>query len=322
MYTHGYTPQLLDGECGITKAPVAVALEDGIPPLSVASRIYYGIHHPIQYNVKVKNIGCIIDDDLSVLFGNWREEPEAETSQAHDSNPRWHGWMDDKSAYSMGVQASATLPGNRTDNTSWKPCEQQSQPAAFADNPPWYPLITQSPSDLSTTSTSTAEYEFVNNPRAFFKKGRFFMTLWSEPKGFSEAERAAIGAAEQTFVEPARFVVVKPKSTHCICLRISTYSGQATAKPGVAASEHAAVLPLGGSFQPHPRGESQMTKDPIFIKLENPDVSIDPMSRINFGKPYTVEYNIKVRKLGRVYGESVAKMDEYFAESLGLTRAV
>jgi hypothetical protein len=50
--------------------------------LHKASRIYYGIHHPIQYNVKVQDIGYVPRDFIPALIGNWREEDEGDTQQA------------------------------------------------------------------------------------------------------------------------------------------------------------------------------------------------------------------------------------------------
>jgi hypothetical protein len=87
-------------------------------------------------------------------------------------------------------------------------------------------------------------------------------------------------------------------------------------KPGIASRDYAAIIPAGGTFVPHPKGE-QLDKDPIELKMENLAVTIDSMSRINFAKPYSIEHNIKVRNIGRVVGKSVALLDRYFAESLG-----
>jgi hypothetical protein len=153
------------------------------------------------------------------------------------------------------------------------------------------------------------EIDIAANPRAFFKKGRVFMTAWVEPKDLSK----------DFSTERAQFAVVKPHPTFSVCLRISTYSGQATTKPGLIVRDHAAVVPLGGDFVPHPEGE-HMEKEPIVVKVENESVTIDPMSRINFAKPYTIEHNVKILNVGRVVGESVGLVDKYFAESLGLTK--
>jgi hypothetical protein len=136
------------------------------------------------------------------------------------------------------------------------------------------------------------------------------MTPWAEPEG----------ASGRPFVEIARFAVVRPNSTFSVCLRISTYSGQGTTKPGVAGHRHAAVIPVGGTVQKHYLGEN-IIDEPIEVKIENPEVTIDSMSRINFAKPYTVEHNVQVRNIGRVVGDSVGRLDHYFAQSLGYTKA-
>ncbi|KAI4622179.1 hypothetical protein J4E83_004919 [Alternaria metachromatica] len=42
--------------------------------LVAASRIYFAIHHPIQYNVKVKNLGHVHPDYLPTFLGYWNQE--------------------------------------------------------------------------------------------------------------------------------------------------------------------------------------------------------------------------------------------------------
>ncbi len=74
IYSWGRSPQLLPGETGITKASIGVVQTEGIPVLSRASRIYFGIHHPVQYNVRVKDMGYVVPDHIPTLIGNWREE--------------------------------------------------------------------------------------------------------------------------------------------------------------------------------------------------------------------------------------------------------
>lgn len=81
-YSWGNSPQLLQGESGITKSSIGVVMTANAPNLDPASRIYYGIHHPIQYNVKVKEIGYVPANHLPTLIGNWREEDENEMQQS------------------------------------------------------------------------------------------------------------------------------------------------------------------------------------------------------------------------------------------------
>ncbi|KAH4007064.1 hypothetical protein HBH64_007670 [Parastagonospora nodorum] len=81
-YSWGSDPQLVKGESGITKASIAVVMADGVGALTISSRIYYGIHHPIQYNVKVKDIGYVPQSHIPTLIGNWKEEDDRESRQA------------------------------------------------------------------------------------------------------------------------------------------------------------------------------------------------------------------------------------------------
>jgi hypothetical protein len=136
-----------------------------------------------------------------------------------------------------------------------------------------------------------------------------FMTYWSEPQRNSR----------EAFTKLTRFVVVKPKSGYSVCLRVSTYTGKGTTKYDANAKDHAAIIPAGGTFTSHLQGED-MIKSPIEVKIENEAVTIDPMSRINFAKPYTVEHNLLILNVGRVVGKSVGLLDQYFAESMGYAK--
>lgn len=84
VFTSGYEPQLVQGETGITKPSISVVQEEGSPPLNIASRIYFGIHHPVQYNVRVKDIGHVPQEQVSTLVGIWREEDDKDSGQSQD----------------------------------------------------------------------------------------------------------------------------------------------------------------------------------------------------------------------------------------------
>lgn len=49
-------------------------MAEGVDPLSTASRIFFGIHHPIQHNVKVKDIGQVHPDHIRNLLGYWNTQ--------------------------------------------------------------------------------------------------------------------------------------------------------------------------------------------------------------------------------------------------------
>jgi hypothetical protein len=76
VYSRGHTPQLLPKESGITKPSISVVMADGAPILHQAARVYYGITYPIQYNVKVKEIGYIHPTEITRLISNWRTEDQ------------------------------------------------------------------------------------------------------------------------------------------------------------------------------------------------------------------------------------------------------
>jgi hypothetical protein len=81
VYSYTSQPTLLQGEVGITKDPICVVTREGEQPLNPASRIYFGIHHPIQYNVKVKDLGYVHPHHLVNLKGYWAMENQDDTEQ-------------------------------------------------------------------------------------------------------------------------------------------------------------------------------------------------------------------------------------------------
>lgn len=84
IYSSGCSAKLLPGETGITKPSLSADMAEGVPDLHEASRIYYGIHHPVQYNIKVKDIGRIPREQIPVLIKNWRAEDENKDRQSAD----------------------------------------------------------------------------------------------------------------------------------------------------------------------------------------------------------------------------------------------
>jgi hypothetical protein len=81
VYSWGGAGELLPGEHGITKMSIPVVGTAQSPALTKASRIYYGIHHPIQYNVKVKEFGYVPPNLVNKLIENWREEDQGDMEQ-------------------------------------------------------------------------------------------------------------------------------------------------------------------------------------------------------------------------------------------------
>ena len=132
------------------------------------------------------------------------------------------------------------------------------------------------------------------------------MTHWVEPAGFSKGALTP----SAPFEELRRFIVIRSKPAHCLCLPVHTYGRQATSKPGVVVDDHAAIVPLGRSMQLHAE-EKPLSKQPLYIILEDRNIDIDYTSRIDFARIYTFEYNVPIRNIGRVSAESIGILEEY-----------
>ncbi|OAL51761.1 hypothetical protein IQ07DRAFT_564121 [Pyrenochaeta sp. DS3sAY3a] len=83
-YSWGEQPSLLQGEAQLSKDPICIVMTDNGEPLHYASRIFFGIHHPIQYNVKVKDLGYVIAAHMQNLIGYWSMENQHTTAQDVD----------------------------------------------------------------------------------------------------------------------------------------------------------------------------------------------------------------------------------------------
>ncbi|CAN9433437.1 unnamed protein product [Alternaria alternata] len=73
-YSYGMQPQLVYGEAPLVKASIPIVMEEGATPLVAASRIYFAIHHPISYNIKVKSLGYVHPEWLPTFLGYWHQE--------------------------------------------------------------------------------------------------------------------------------------------------------------------------------------------------------------------------------------------------------
>jgi hypothetical protein len=78
IYIKGTTPRLVAGEVNLEKKPIAVLPAKPEVRLALASRINFGIQHPIQHNVKVKDLGNVCVEDMPHLIGYWSMEKDKE----------------------------------------------------------------------------------------------------------------------------------------------------------------------------------------------------------------------------------------------------
>lgn len=59
-------------------------------------------------------------------------------------------------------------------------------------------------------------------------------------------------------------------------------------------------------------------RDPVKVVALNPQDKMDPMSRINFAKPYTIEHNLKVYDFGWVAPEAVNYLIYPWYQAMGI----
>lgn len=79
---------------------------------------------------------------------------------------------------------------------------------------------------------------------------------------------------------------------------ILTYQRQGTTKWGVKHDDHAIIY--AGDTAPPPVDGEKLTKPPIQMIPQTYRDKLEPTSRINYAKIYTVEHNVKVCFIGHI----------------------
>ncbi|KAE9367987.1 hypothetical protein N431DRAFT_548269 [Stipitochalara longipes BDJ] len=163
-----------------------------------------------------------------------------------------------------------------------------------------------------TGSENPLDPRFKVHPGNKFEVGKVFKILWAEPTGINgtqlttaETVHSTSSKFRQTFVHKIRrFVVVKTFNAHCLCLPIHTYQHQGTTKAGAQAQHHAAIY---SGKEVLYEGEN-LTKKGVCVDMFHPSEKLDPASRINYAKVYTIEYNVKVFFIGKVYSKHLHRV--------------
>lgn len=57
-----------------------------------------------------------------------------------------------------------------------------------------------------------------------------------------------------------------------------------------------------------------MNKEPIEIEPSDPNDKMDPASRLRFGKTFPIEWNVKVKEIGKVSSSHMSKLMRYMRE--------
>ncbi|BDD60956.1 hypothetical protein MAP00_006042 [Monascus purpureus] len=117
---------------------------------------------------------------------------------------------------------------------------------------------------------------------------------------------------EEVFTGYRRYVVVDINFLHCIGVPITSYSGRGVAKPGINVFDHAIIADERNDAVLL-QGEPEMSKDPIFVRwLSKRRHTLTPDSRVNFGAPYSIQYNnTSIELVGQVRHADIYKLIQY-----------
>lgn len=183
------------------------------------------------------------------------------------------------------------------------------------------------PRKITTKDTQTysghLHEDFRVHKSKHFTNGAVFKVLWSEPCGDKNTQNASVVTqddegcfedaryGEVAYHSTRRFVVVKERQGHSICVPILTYGRQGTNKPGVKAEYHAIIYTGETAPRPLP-GEKGIHKRSVRVDNKDARERLAPESRVNYSKLYTVEHNVKVCFIGKIHKNSEATFFEDF----------
>lgn len=88
--------------------------------------------------------------------------------------------------------------------------------------------------------------------------------------------------------------------------------------PSCVAAEHAVIYLSGTSPMPF-EGEVKkgMDRDPIEVEPVDNGVTLQPASRIRFGRTYTIDRDVEVKEIGLVIPEHMERVIRYWGEEQG-----
>ncbi|KAF3053008.1 hypothetical protein E8E11_010719 [Didymella keratinophila] len=122
---------------------------------------------------------------------------------------------------------------------------------------------------------------------------------------------------DHVYTQIRRFVVVSVRKNFVHACAISTYKGCGTLKNGCDPREHAVVYNTGINPEScYLDGEKDkgLYKEPIQVRPADQSSDLQPTSRIRFGKIYSIEWNVKVKDIGRVVAEDLSALKANYHE--------
>lgn len=179
------------------------------------------------------------------------------------------------------------------------------------------PNIIRGPTDRKDCEKLDPRYRLIadKDQKKFWKVGRVFMMLWTEPAKTMGGTRngthySTVWLEQGAYSEIRRFVVIKEGYGNSICSPIHTYNGQATLKPNLPERQQHAIIYTSQECPPEhwytatdgSVVKENLTKDAIKVKREQkgPEGDLGDYSRLNYSKIYTVENYVRVLNIGIV----------------------
>lgn len=202
--------------------------------------------------------------------------------------------------------------------------DDSSSPAA--DGPPSPSSDEEEPTRILRPYETPLDNRFfvVERPKRFFCIGRIFKTVWFEPGNqHSTADPDVDWPAacppfhdQKPFAKFRWFVVVRKRLHHSLCFAITTFGGRGATKASRGRPRDFVVLYPHSIEPPEPWPEEGIERDPLGVIIEEGQQYLSPSARIDCGRIYTVEDNLKVMKIGRIHPTSVPLLEQYFQESV------
>ncbi|KAL5322342.1 hypothetical protein ACEPPN_010315 [Leptodophora sp. 'Broadleaf-Isolate-01'] len=260
-----------------------------------------------------------------------RRDSEYATSSVSGNSQAWSsGANQDGAGQNSPTYGAADITGRmgRLDVNATLPFQQQS----YATPQIRQPNVGKQP-QTATSSTGGGElddrYKVVEdkNRQKFWKVGRVFMVLWTEPAGITKEKGAQNGSQFSTtylngtaYTEIRRFVVIGEGYGNSICSPIHTYSGQATLKSNLPDPKQHAII-YTSKHPPEERSyatedgtivKENLPKEPIRVipEQEGDERDLGDLSRVNYAKIYTVEHYVRVLNIGKVHPSSMASLEK------------
>jgi hypothetical protein len=271
-----------------TSFPIIVEIEnETIDPMS---RLNFGRVYTVEHNIKVAKVGRIAQDYIKLLDDYFLESigklPTPSNPDAVGSHGPNSGVNLDSTSYSY----SGTRLVDSSDNRYIKgtPDETVQVDASFR----------------------VRNFDYKN----FFRPGRVFSTLWTDPYANLLVSTSNVDAADminkdiKVHSKTRRFVVVRFGDRCCQCLPVKTFAGRGPTKKGINLNEHGLIY----SSDKRPASIEGISKSPLKVRLSRGAEKLVNPSFVNYGRVYTVETNVKVKDVGDLDSDSKRLLRSYY----------